>query len=88
MHSKEPKYLLIQHGDSPSDPWVFQVFANKEDRQRATAQAIFGEDVTSDEMSDHAGEWASYLYTLEEDGLLTFEGDPGIEWRTGWVEIP
>ena len=83
MTNSAPKFILIEHGESGS-PWVFRAFATEADRERATAEAIFTDGEVDDE---HKDEWLSYVETLRDCGLLTFEGDPGLEWRTGWIEV-
>lgn len=76
---REPKYVLVVHGES-GEPAGVTIHRTKEDRTRATLSAIFGE---SDPVNgSHEEEMRKSLEILERDGLLDFEGDPSIEWHT------
>lgn len=68
-------YLLIVHGEN-GDGAMVSVHATTEERDRATTKVIMGDENAE----------CPELVTLREDGIVTFEGDPSVEWITGTVE--
>lgn len=67
------KYILIEHGDG--NPKQLTIFNTVEDRAKATREAILG---PSDE--DNKNIQCPELLKLATDGVVTFEGDPPLEW--------
>lgn len=78
------RFLLIQHGDN-GDPTLISVHESKEDRDRATLAAIFGEGEPSN--GSHEQEMRTSLEALQERGRLDFEGDPSLEWLEGHLDL-
>lgn len=66
------KYQLILHGEDGDE--TVETFDTPEARDRATFNAIYhGIDFDPN---------APDLEVLREDGIIYFEGDPPLEWRT------
>jgi hypothetical protein len=78
------KFVLIEHGDA-GQPHTIRLFSSQSNLELATMLAIFGEELKPETSSlyqepTHWEEWLGYLEKLREDGSLSFEGDPGLEW--------
>ncbi len=70
------KYILIEHNDG-NDPSVIHVFDTPEERIKATREAILGPDDDGCILD---------LTELEEDGHMSFEGDPPLSWLRAFIE--
>lgn len=73
--SHTPKFYIIQEGDGGPD--VLHVFDTQPERDAATINLIFGEDITT---QDEAEQWDKMREELNDKGRLSFEGDPGLQW--------
>lgn len=62
---------------------VLHICKTKKERDAKTLTAIYGTEPISKEQKACA---MSELKTLREDGILTFEGDPSLEWKTVVLE--
>lgn len=67
------KYILNEHTDTPNVSRI-TICDTEEQRNKATLEAIFGTEDYEGEAGD------AYLNELRENFILTFEGDPGLEW--------
>lgn len=66
-------YFILQHTDGNVD--VLHKFATAEEREAATIEMIYGNPENCDRDC-----WDKERAELLERGVLTFEGDPGLEW--------
>ena len=72
------KYYLLIRGDVTNENTLI-AFDSPEDRDGETILRIFGEDLQT---QDQAEQWDKMRAELDDKGVLTFEGDPGLEWFT------
>ncbi len=72
------KYYILQLGEIAAENTLHQ-FDDNARRREKTIELIFGEKLLD---MDQAEAWAKYLHELEDNGRITFEGDPGLEWFT------
>lgn len=66
-------YFLLQHTDDGVD--VLWKFDTAEEREARTIEMIYGRAEECDRDC-----WEKERADLLEKGVLTFEGDPGLEW--------
>ncbi len=67
------RYFLLQHTDDNVD--VLYQFDTAEERETRTIETIYGTVEDCDREC-----WEKERADLVERGVLTFEGDPGLEW--------
>lgn len=75
-----PKFLLIAHGD-PGDPACVTICDTEQERIEATKRSMFD----NGDITGHEDEFAGTVQTLTEDRIVTFEGDPPLEWITAYI---
>jgi hypothetical protein len=68
------KYILLEHADG-NDPKQLRIFDTPDARARATREAILGPPD-----ADNTNLPCPELLTLATDGIVRFEGDPGLQW--------
>ncbi len=72
------KYILIENGEGPKR---MRIFDSAEERAIATRSAIIGPPDEDNRLMD-----CPEIMQLSEDGFVTFEGDPGLEWINAEVD--
>lgn len=77
----KPSFILIERGEG-GDPCVIRAFDTEAERDDATINAIYGPACREECPPDMR---EAYLSEARRDGCITFEGDPGLEWTTGWL---
>jgi hypothetical protein len=70
------KYYLLIRGDVTNEN-TLMAFDTPAGRDEETILRIFGADLTT---QDEAEQWDKMRGELDNRGVLTFEGDPGLEW--------
>lgn len=71
------KYILIENSDG-NDPKKVSIFLSSASRAKYTRELILADDYESP---------CPELIRLENDGIVTFEGDPSLEWIDAEVFI-
>ena len=72
------KHYLLIHGEVTNEN-TLMCFDTPAERDEETILRIFGDDITT---QDEAEQWDKMRADLDDKGVLTFEGDPGLEWFT------
>lgn len=72
----EVKYVLIANGEG-NDPATITICNTEHERELATREAIFG--------GDNRGIVCFELAELKENGIVHFEGDPSLAWKTAFI---
>ena len=74
------KFVLFNNGYA-ADAGVMTLCSSEEERLEATKRAMF----VDGDISGHEDEFAEAVRSLEDDGYVTFEGDPSLTWMTAEV---
>lgn len=72
------KYYLLERGATTAEN-TLHVFDSEAQREAATIECIWGEPL---ECPLDRSAWQKMRKQLKRDGVLTLEGDPGLEWFT------
>lgn len=72
------KYYLLIYGNVTNEN-TLMCFDTPAARDDETILRIFGDDLKT---QDEAEQWDKMRGELDDNGSLTFEGDPGLRWFT------